>query len=65
MGDGQYLWQHDQVLLAIEDAVMKAIWTCKFRAGCKEKLIYFIKPGEKGGGEAGKNIPNILLTTPD
>ena len=42
---------------------MKAIWTCIFRAGCKEKLIYFIKAVEKGT-KAGKNISNILSTAP-
>ena len=43
---------------------MKAIWICKFRGGGKEKLIYFIKAGEKGT-KSGKNILNMLLTAPD
>ena len=43
---------------------MKAIRTCKFRVGCKEKLVCLIKAGEKRAN-VGKNIPNMLLTVPN
>ena len=61
--DGWYQWWYGQVLVAIEDAIIKAIQTCKFRAGFKEKLMFY-KDWRKGN-KSREEYPNMLSTVAD